>query len=100
MRPPSTIVLGWPTRLVSPLAFVGSPSDGPPNDCAPRSIVMLPRFAVGSHRRVIARAQGSAVRDVGERVSGSVGLGSAAGLTAGEQADRITRRDEKGGQKD
>ena len=60
---------------------------------------MLPRFAVGSHRRVIARAQGSAVRDVGERVSGSVGLGSAAGLTAGEQAGSITRCDGERGTK-
>ena len=60
---------------------------------------MLPRFENGSHRRVTARAQGSAVRDVGEKGPGSVGLGSAAGLTAGERADRITRCDGERGSK-
>ena len=44
-------------------------------------------------------AQGSAVRDISKGVSGSVGLGSAAGLTAGGRDGLITRRDGKGGTK-
>ena len=60
---------------------------------------MLPRVAVGNHGRITAMARGSAVRDKCERVLGSVGLGSAAELEAGERDGLITWRDGKRGDK-